>query len=539
MRVFSFQRASVAECPPEVVACFWNNWEIHDVFLDGKFSLQKLSEGKWEGAFAGLPVKFELMTANDEKGTGTYNYFVSVTKFGMTSSGSFELKYHETKDEKTSIEGKTTIEVGALHGFLLKILEKKIESGLTACLNGAVEVYANVWAAYQSDPRGKKPMANLKADQQEVVNNYLAAWERRKQPAPVTVLLRTTVTGGQRGAILEFRGQTPREFNYPITDRRESQELTGCWRSLVCRAQKSLARSPAVTQNELCGKELFYDSARRFGQVLYRSYFPSEPRGHFEELLSEAGCVYLLVLPHDQDSLIPWEVMHDGRDFVCLETPVARVTRGDVTGAQVPLGVRDVLVVGHAGSGSEELGQVEKEVERVSEAITESGLTAKIISPNASKQQVLESLKTQSYQILHYAGHSRYLADAPDSSHLILDKPLAAHELARLQRAPRLVFLNSCSSGQAGSLEAGNEGIQVTTNRIGLAHAFIRAGTPYVIGMLWRISDNGGFVLAQEFYKQLGNNVLPPEALRIARRNTVSADPEDPTWAAPVLYASW
>ena len=201
--------------------------------------------------------------------------------------------------------------------------------------------------------------------------------------------------------------------------------------------------------------------------------------------------------------------------------------------------IEGILVV--SSNPRRDLDNIREETENLVKSIKKELEEVKIkevSDQQATKENVIRELETGKYQVLHYSGHSGYNPEDPGQSYLLLcrenrhmeESKLIADELARLsvEGNLRLVFLNSCYSGKSGGLD---EGV------MGLADSFVRAGVPFVIGMMWRITDDGGLLLAKEFYRQLMKTKDPIGALSKARIVVGYVfNWEDPTWAAPVIY---
>jgi CHAT domain-containing protein len=164
--------------------------------------------------------------------------------------------------------------------------------------------------------------------------------------------------------------------------------------------------------------------------------------------------------------------------------------------------------------GKSRRASFDEEARAAERALEEAGVDSSVAlrGEEATKQNVMRHIKDGGHSVLHFAGHSHYLADTPDESYLQLSgQQLFAHELARAAARShlQLVFLNSCSSAEMGeSLSAG----------LGLAQSMVHEGVPYVVGMSCSVTDEGAFVLAKEFYSKLSDGEDPSVALALARQ---------------------
>jgi CHAT domain-containing protein len=153
---------------------------------------------------------------------------------------------------------------------------------------------------------------------------------------------------------------------------------------------------------------------------------------------------------------------------------------------------------------------------------------------DATKARFLDALMT--CDAVHYAGHATNSALEPWQSALLLASPdgeLTAREIVQLQAIKaRLVVLAACST--AGDISV--EGSPV------LAHAFLIAGVPTVIGTLWDIEDGDSGPLMFALHERLAKGMTPVEALRDAQLSLLlSPRPEyrhPSRWAAFVVYGA-
>ncbi|SOC55283.1 CHAT domain-containing protein [Ornithinimicrobium cerasi] len=86
-------------------------------------------------------------------------------------------------------------------------------------------------------------------------------------------------------------------------------------------------------------------------------------------------------------------------------------------------------------------------------------------------------------RVLHVACHGLTVASNPLENHLVLahDERWYAHDIITRDRSPRLVVLSACETATVEGLHA-DEGL-------GLASAFLAAGTPGVVASLWSVGD--------------------------------------------------
>ena len=116
------------------------------------------------------------------------------------------------------------------------------------------------------------------------------------------------------------------------------------------------------------------------------------------------------------------------------------------------------------------------------------------------------------HPILHFACHAHFDPEDPLASDLTLaDGRLTVRQiLDELSLHADLVVLSACETGQS-RLQRGDE-------LIGLARAFIYAGTPSVLVSLWPVDDITTCLLMETFYDHLLAGRSPAAALAHAQQ---------------------
>jgi CHAT domain-containing protein len=142
--------------------------------------------------------------------------------------------------------------------------------------------------------------------------------------------------------------------------------------------------------------------------------------------------------------------------------------------------------------------------------------------------------KMRDFDVLHFVVHASASARDPLASHLRLvrdsidDGYLNLDEIAATRLGARLVVLSACET-DAGPIYNG-EGV------VGLARAFLVAGTHAVIGTQWPVGPATAELMG-EFYRRLAKGEAASPALRAAklalRSNAETAHPF--YWAGAVL----
>jgi CHAT domain-containing protein/tetratricopeptide (TPR) repeat protein len=144
---------------------------------------------------------------------------------------------------------------------------------------------------------------------------------------------------------------------------------------------------------------------------------------------------------------------------------------------------------------------------------------SRVVSGNQATKTLFKQIAGQ-YDFVHLATHGSLNRDAPWLSTLQLqpdnqsDGRLELHEIIDLKLHARLVTLSACEtalgSGYFSDTPAGNE-------FVGMARAFLGAGSQSVLASLWAVNDESTRALMVRFYRNL-RLFDGPEALARAQR---------------------
>jgi hypothetical protein len=146
-------------------------------------------------------------------------------------------------------------------------------------------------------------------------------------------------------------------------------------------------------------------------------------------------------------------------------------------------------------------------------------------------------LRQRTYHVLHFIGHGAFAAPAGTNEKvgtLVLENGTGRSATIDSRRLSwlihnhdtlRLVVLNTCEGARA------EDGDALT----GLAQRLVQTGVPAVIAMQREISDEAARVLAEEFYRVLGEGEAIDTALTSARTRLMSVGSQI-EWATPALY---
>jgi len=234
---------------------------------------------------------------------------------------------------------------------------------------------------------------------------------------------------------------------------------------------------------------------------------------------------------------LPWELIHDGTEFLCLRYAVGRRLVSNQSfqppsrHVQLARNTRVLIVADPTG----DLPAARQEGHEVGNLLRDKcGMQVdEFAASGMNKKDFLLSLKD--YDIVHFAGHASHHPSSPDESCLVFcDGEIQAFEIERFIRirSPAVVFLNACWSAE----ELRNPDSYTPMMR-GLGRTFLYAGVTAFLGYLVPVPDDSATQFAITFYEALAQGQTIGESLRRARIQ--SRDPKSPdnlTWSSAVLY---
>jgi len=528
-----FNRGDEFKCPVEIFQFVLSDWSVADKVTGGKWNVKK-HNNTVSGGMKGFWARFTLQYPLEfNSGEGTFKYYVTIGGKLIHGSGMLEIKYNVINENTINNTSKIVLE---LRGFLSTLLYYPYYRTLQILTDtlfndqiNACEIIAKDW---------QTAMKLLSNEQKNELNKCIE--KMRKGDTFESTL---EIIPHNNKCSLEFVTSIPKyhRVKEDIELKKTCPKCLDKFNNLIERGNTycTISRSTESSEKIEDASMDFNEKIKNLGNALYNEYIlKTEIAGELNSMFdySKKANFRVRIEAAGYGSLLPWELLHDGDDFLCLKSSTYRAELGRYKSTEKELGIEGVLVV--ASNPLNDLPNVEHEGEVILNSIKNiSGIKTNLLSgENATKGNVIKEIETGAYQVLHYTGHSKFEERAPGSSYLLFEdgKHLRADELARLSRENdlKLVFLNSCSSG-ANATE--NDLFNIR----GLANAFVKTGVPYVIGMKWRISDEGATLLSKEFYRIYILTEDPMYALKGSRKYVgQETDWKDPAWASPVIYAA-
>jgi len=169
---------------------------------------------------------------------------------------------------------------------------------------------------------------------------------------------------------------------------------------------------------------------------------------------------------------------------------------------------RRALVVSDARG---DLAQARQEGEETARALMEAGVAVThLAGADATRTAVLQALADA--DLLHVAGHGATASDVLDA-HLLLARggDLTVADILALAHAPRVVVLTGCETARS---------VDSVTENLGIAQAFLTAGSDVVVAATRPIGDARARAIAQRFYEAWQAGTDPAHAFSLASRSS-------------------
>jgi CHAT domain-containing protein len=308
------------------------------------------------------------------------------------------------------------------------------------------------------------------------------------------------------------------------------------------------ARTITKRDTQIAGERLLRARTidQDIGAALRELYMPMETQRLVTRHLENHPDQSVVVIHDKGSSVIPWEVLHFGNYCPAIEAGLSRRFMSSSPGirarSNLPpnASLRVLLVVDPSGN----LPEAADEGRALHELFERNQCEVdQLFQEQATKANILGSLSTVEYDILHYAGHAAFAVQAPGQSGVLCsDGMLVAKDVAQLTAAPQLVFLNGCESAR---IRRRGEGWEVDPEQkartprevlfedlrhnISLAEMVLLGGVSNFIGTYWPVGDAAAARLSTTFYTGLLAGDPLGLALRNARKQTRDVSPRD--WA--------
>ena len=271
------------------------------------------------------------------------------------------------------------------------------------------------------------------------------------------------------------------------------------------------------------------------GQLLFDTVLSEDAK----KKLADTKALDLMLRLDDNLVHIPWELLYDGKQFLCQRFSMGRIvsTRQAVSeGVARSVGKPLKMLILSDPRG--DLPHSSEEGSKIRDVLdTESDLINSNLKTNEITAEFVKS-KLRDFDIVHYAGHADYdIKDPANSGWLLHDGKFSSADIRQMvggRPLPALVFANGCQSGATDQWEVTDD---YEEQIFGLANAFLISGVQHYIGTFWDILDSPGADFAIAFYREMLDGQSVGEAVRRARMDLIDKYGEDTiVWASYMLY---
>ena len=287
-------------------------------------------------------------------------------------------------------------------------------------------------------------------------------------------------------------------------------------------------------RSEQVGRDVL-TQIRQIGQYLYDELFSLDVKEKLKNTLAED----LILKIDDRLVHIPWELLHDGKKFLCLRFNMGRrvVTRQRVSSQGVRHLVKPFKMLIIADPSGDLKGAYEEGIKIRNEMDKKGDLVNAFLDSGNITADVIKS-KIRNFDMVHFAGHADYnTKDAGDSGWQLAGGTLKAKDITKMigtAGMPSLIFANACQSARTGEWR---QEAYYPNQVFGLANAFLLAGVRHYIGTFWEISDTTSSYFALHLYRHMFSGCSVGEAVRKARADLILEHSQGViAWASYVLY---
>jgi class 3 adenylate cyclase len=226
---------------------------------------------------------------------------------------------------------------------------------------------------------------------------------------------------------------------------------------------------------------------REVGQVFYDELFTIGVK----RKLQESKAAYLSLNLDDHLVHVPWELLHDGRQFLCQRFNMGRLVRTEQTvfsgrSRELARPLSMLILADPAGDleGAYKEGTQLRDMMDRDKGLINVFLRSGNITPGFLKEKI------RNFDFVHFAGHADYNPQSPEESGWRLTKGcLSAQDVIKMAGTapmPVLVFSNACQSARTGVWTLRQN---FHSEIFGLANAFLLAGVKHYVGTFWEVLD--------------------------------------------------
>ena len=283
---------------------------------------------------------------------------------------------------------------------------------------------------------------------------------------------------------------------------------------------------------------------RDVGHSLFTALFAGHIYGRYTASLQQAGSAgdplrVVLRIRDPELAGIPWETLFDPEsgEYLCQREPVVRYV--EAPQASVPLAAAGPLrILGMVAAPSDlptlDTAEERRRLDDALGELGEQGLVDMVWVESGNWGALQQQLMDGPWHVLHVIAHGGVSSQggvlALENEQTGSSAHVSAQRFARLLHAcrpvPRLVVLNSCSSGES----AADDLLSST------AAALVHSGISAAVAMQFAVTDPAALAFSRGFYQALARNIAVDEAVRLGRIAIDGTSEQTLEWVTPVIY---
>lgn len=283
---------------------------------------------------------------------------------------------------------------------------------------------------------------------------------------------------------------------------------------------------------------------REVGNGLFQALFTGHVYGRYTASLQQASSQgqplrVVLRLRADELAGIPWETMFDPEsgEYLCQREPVVRYVEAALPSA--PLTATGPLRILGMVAAPKDLPALDtaEERRRLDDALgelCEQGLVEMVWVEGGHWGALQQKLVTGPWHVLHVISHGGVrgkggvlaLEDEKTGNSALVGAARFSRLLHACRPVPRLVVLNSCSSGES----AADDLLSST------AAALVHSGITATVAMQFAVTDPAALAFSRGFYQALARSIAVDEAVRLGRIAIDGTSEQTLEWVTPVVY---
>lgn len=242
----------------------------------------------------------------------------------------------------------------------------------------------------------------------------------------------------------------------------------------------------------------------------------------FKEVLKRQNNITWVV--DKRTANFPWEMLQEdltGMPLCVHSGMVRQLATANFRSNVINVSENKALVVGdpELKGYMPQLKGAEMEAEMVTDLLRNKRFETQSLIKNSAPDIVMK-LFTQSFKIIHLAGHGVFRADDDSSSGMVIGDGyyLTTSDIAQMSKVPEFVFVNCCYLGQIDSrAEEENQNRNKLAANIGTQ--LIEIGVKAVIVAGWAIDDTAAMDFCNKFYECFLGGDSFGEATKSARKS--------------------